>query len=129
MYKELADRLREHAEWAEANEWETPITLWDDLVDAAEAINTLQAELMQVKAERDGRCPVCNGKVPIVQDCDKWYSIEIEGREMSVWDGNKCVAIFSIEHCPMCGRKLKGTDKVYTGNDFCSYGERKGGSE
>ena len=55
---------------------------------------------------RHGRCPVCNGKVPIVQDCDKWYSIEIEGREMSVWDGNKCVAIFSIEYCPNCGAKM-----------------------
>lgn len=28
---ELIARLEEEAEWAEANEWETPITLSDDL--------------------------------------------------------------------------------------------------
>lgn len=53
MYKELADRLREHAEWAAANEWETPITLGDDLAQAADAIDKLQAELERVKRERD----------------------------------------------------------------------------
>lgn len=33
--QELVNALREHAEWARANEWETPITLGDDLVDDA----------------------------------------------------------------------------------------------
>ena len=27
----LVNALREHAEWAEGNQWETPITLCDDL--------------------------------------------------------------------------------------------------
>lgn len=31
----LANSLREHAEWARANEWEAPITLSDDLEAAA----------------------------------------------------------------------------------------------
>ena len=30
MIKDLIDRLKEHAEWATANEWKTPITLADD---------------------------------------------------------------------------------------------------
>lgn len=30
----LVNALREHAEWARANEWETPITLGDDLAEA-----------------------------------------------------------------------------------------------
>lgn len=34
----LVNALREHAEWARANEWETPITLGDDLVKAADRI-------------------------------------------------------------------------------------------
>lgn len=55
MYKELVDNLMKHADWAAANEWETPITLWDDLVDAAEAISILQSDLEQVKAEREER--------------------------------------------------------------------------
>ena len=28
---DLVNALREHAEWAEGNQWETPITLCDDL--------------------------------------------------------------------------------------------------
>lgn len=36
--KELANALREDAEWAHANEWETPITLADDLEEAADRI-------------------------------------------------------------------------------------------
>lgn len=36
--KELANALREDAEWAHANEWETPITLADDLEEAADRV-------------------------------------------------------------------------------------------
>lgn len=32
--EETIERLNEHAEWAVANEWETPITLSDDLLSA-----------------------------------------------------------------------------------------------
>lgn len=45
MYKDLIDRLRDEAEWAEGNEWETPIMLHDDLTAAADAIEKLSAEL------------------------------------------------------------------------------------
>jgi hypothetical protein len=38
---ELVSVLREDAEWAEANEWETPITLSDHLKQAADAIEEL----------------------------------------------------------------------------------------
>lgn len=41
MYDELVRRLREHAEWAEANEWEVPIMLPDHLKQAADAIEEL----------------------------------------------------------------------------------------
>ena len=34
--EEIVRALREHAEWAQANEWETPITLGDDLAKAAD---------------------------------------------------------------------------------------------
>lgn len=37
----LVNALREHAEWAQANEWETPITLGDDLVEAADRIRSM----------------------------------------------------------------------------------------
>lgn len=53
MYKKLIGVLREYAEWAHANEWECPIALQDYLEEAADTIEKLQAELEQVKKERD----------------------------------------------------------------------------
>jgi hypothetical protein len=47
--KELIQALRSDAEWAHANEWETPITLGDHLDAAADAIEAL----LSVTAERD----------------------------------------------------------------------------
>lgn len=41
----LVNSLREHAEWARANEWETPITLGDDLVKAADRIEAQAKEI------------------------------------------------------------------------------------
>lgn len=38
----LVNALREHAEWAEGNQWETPITLGDDLAEAADLIEALE---------------------------------------------------------------------------------------
>ena len=42
---ELIHRLREHAAWAAANEYETPICLGDDLRGAADLIESMQAQL------------------------------------------------------------------------------------
>ena len=41
MYEELITALREEAEWAEDNEWETPIMLSDNLKQAADVIEEL----------------------------------------------------------------------------------------
>mgnify|MGYP005861039177 CR=1 FL=1 len=56
--QELIQALREHAEWARANEWETPITLGDDLVAAADRLanqNTHIAALQQEIEKLRGR--------------------------------------------------------------------------
>ena len=42
--KELIQALRLDAEWAHANEWETPITLGDHLDAAADALASVTAE-------------------------------------------------------------------------------------
>ena len=47
--KELIQALRADAEWAHANEWETPITLGDNLDAAADEIEAI----VSVTAERD----------------------------------------------------------------------------
>lgn len=43
--KKLVESLREDAEWAQANEWETPITLGDNLTAAADMIEKLSTDL------------------------------------------------------------------------------------
>ena len=40
-YEDLIAALREEAEWAEDNEWETPIMLSDHLKQAADVIEEL----------------------------------------------------------------------------------------
>ena len=40
-HTKLILNLRDHAEWAEANEWETPIMLSDDLKGVADLIYAL----------------------------------------------------------------------------------------
>lgn len=50
---EIVIALREHAEWAAGNEWETPITLGDNLSAAADLIENQQRHieaLMQANA-------------------------------------------------------------------------------
>ena len=52
----LVNALREHAEWAEGNEWETPITLGDDLAEAADLI---EAQAKEIDALRNELCLKC----------------------------------------------------------------------
>lgn len=47
----LVNALREHAEWARANEWETPITLGDDLVKAADRIANQSTHIAALQQE------------------------------------------------------------------------------
>ena len=52
----LVNALREHAEWARENEWETPITLGDDLAEAADRI---EAQAKEIDALRNELCLKC----------------------------------------------------------------------
>ncbi len=47
----LVNALREHAEWAEGNQWETPITLGDDLSEAADRIANQSAHIAALQKE------------------------------------------------------------------------------
>lgn len=49
--KELVERLRENAEWAQGNEWETPLCLSDDLKASADRIEQLHTELTKEKID------------------------------------------------------------------------------
>ena len=47
----LVNALREHAEWAEGNQWETPITLGDDLAEAADQMENQNAHITALQQE------------------------------------------------------------------------------
>ena len=60
--KELIPALRLDAEWAHANEWETPITLGDHLDAAADALEALLAEVRRL----------VQGKQELIENREKW---------------------------------------------------------
>lgn len=62
--QDLVNALREHAEWQRGNEWETPITLGDDLVKAADRI---EAQVKEIDALRNELCLKC-GKYTLAHD-------------------------------------------------------------
>ena len=49
--QDLVNALREHAEWARENEWETPITLGDDLTEAADWLENQNAHIAVLQKE------------------------------------------------------------------------------
>lgn len=51
--QDLVNALREHAEWARANEWETPITLGDDLTEAADRIEAQAKEIEKLRGQNE----------------------------------------------------------------------------
>lgn len=52
--QELVKALRKHAEWQRGNEWETPITLGDDLVEAADRIVNQNTHILAMQKEIEG---------------------------------------------------------------------------
>ena len=54
----LVNALREHAEWAEGNQWETPITLGDDLTEAADRIEAQAKEIEKLRRKVPRWIPV-----------------------------------------------------------------------
>ena len=55
---DLVNALREHAEWAEGNQYETPITLCDDLAEAADLIEAQAKEIEKLRAQLPRWIPV-----------------------------------------------------------------------
>lgn len=49
--QDLVNELREHAEWAEGNQYETPITLCDDLAEAADRLENQNAHIAALQKE------------------------------------------------------------------------------
>ena len=54
----IANALRAHAEWAEGNQYETPITLCDDLAEAADLIEAQAKEIEKLRVQLPRWIPV-----------------------------------------------------------------------
>lgn len=102
MINDLTKRLLEHADWCDANEWEIPITLGDDLRAAAARIVELipSADVVPVVHghwifEEDGgtRCSVCGRKV----------KYKIEGMRIPI-------DLSHMPYCAGCGAKMDEED-------------------
>ena len=81
--EELIQSLRSDAEWAHANEWETPITLGDHLDAAADALERLTAErdaavedmTAVLKRDSDDICAYCKNRIECKNEqCEKYSS-------------------------------------------------------
>lgn len=64
--QDLVNALREHAEWSEWNQYETPITLCDDLAEAADLIEAQAKEIEKLRAQLPRGIPV-EERLPEVQ--------------------------------------------------------------
>lgn len=79
--QELVNALREHAEWAQANEWETPITLGDDLAEAADRIANMSTHVAALQQEIEK----LRGQVP------RWIPVEERLPKTESWGASKVV--------------------------------------
>ena len=98
--QELTNALREHAEWAQANEWETPITLGDDLAEAADRIANqsthiaaLQQEIEKLRAQneqlREAAALVAKESAELLER--RWIPVEERLPELQSWGASKVV--------------------------------------
>ena len=74
----LVNALREHAEWAEGNQWETPITLGDDLAEAADRIEA-QAKEIDALAWRAARAMGYKRLVTYILESESGVSLKAAG--------------------------------------------------
>ena len=81
----------------------------------ADAYNDLAEDFYSIPAADvapvvHGRCPICSGRKILTQDCYNDYSVEVDAEqgEMSIWQGDACLTVISIDYCPNCGAKMDG---------------------
>lgn len=88
----LVNALREHAEWAQANEWETPITLGDDLTEAADRIEAQAKEIEKLRGQLPRWIPV--------EERRPEYNARVLVIDVYAGDGDEFIAIWTREEDP-----------------------------
>lgn len=93
MYEDLVRRLREHAEWARGNEWETPLCLEDDLLAAADAIEGLESDNSALRIKQKMSAARTSCQLNPQEQCQVWQEnrqLQAE-RDAAVEDLHKLV--------------------------------------
>lgn len=117
----LVNALREHADWARANEWETPITLSDDLAEAADRIEAqakeienLRAQLRHLEelaeADRDGRLvvlPFTSGRTLLCKENIDSPRL-MKDVELAIRYCSSCGIVFHMDYNVFCDLVKQG---------------------
>ena len=109
--KELVNALREHAEWQRGNEWETPITLGDDLVEAADRIANQSTHIAALQQEIEK----LRGQLP------RWIPVTERLPELQNWGASTVVlGLIKSENEPSLNKLHDLTLCVYCDNGIWS---------
>lgn len=70
--KEIVKALLEHAEWADAREYETPICLGDDLRAAVTCLERQEQRIAELEKDlrHNDNCDICIGSMTVPAECD-----------------------------------------------------------
>lgn len=119
----LVKALREHAEWARANEWETPITLGDDLAEAADRIEAQAKEIEKLRGQnkqlREAAALVTKESAELLER--RWIPVEERLPELQNWGASTVVlGLIKRENAPSLNKLYDLTLCVYCDNGIWS---------
>lgn len=93
----LIKALREHAEWQRANEWETPITLGDDLAEAADRLENQNANIAALQQEIEKLRAQLPQWIPVEERLPE-YGVRVLATDM--YEGDDYTGIRTREEYP-----------------------------
>lgn len=109
--QDLVKALREHAEWQRGNEWETPITLGDDLVEAADRIANQDTHVAALQKEIEK----LRAQMP------RWIPVEERLPELQSWGASEVVlGLIKSKNAPSLNKLHNLTLCVYCDNGIWS---------
>lgn len=126
----LVNALREHAEWQRGNEWETPITLGDDLVEAADRIANqsthilaLQKAIEDLRSQneqlREAAALVTKESAELLER--RWIPVTERLPELQSWGASEVVlGLIKSEDAPPLNKLHNLTLCVYCDNGIWS---------
>ena len=107
----LVNALREHAEWADGNQYETPITLCDDLAEAADRLENQNAHIAALQQETEK----LRAQLP------RWIPVEERLPELQSWGASEVVlGLIKSENAPSLNKLHNLTLCVYCDNGIWS---------